>query len=386
MTGIHLSASAAIPAKYLNRHVLITGQTGTGKTVSVLKLTESLAQAGTPVFLSDVKGDMSCLARSCDTRRLDVLSGDAQVPLWAMGADLLSRALELSDTQSATLEIAFTFAAQTGQPLETLTDLRAILTAMLSRRADISATLGQISPASVGVIQRGLLRLENAGTSAMFGPRRLDIADLMQPGRVTILDARSLFQAPRLYGAFLLWLMREFWTRLPECGDIAAPRMALVFDEAHTLFADATPALLRATEQTARLIRSKGVSLIWASQNPHDVPAIIAEQAATRLAHARALGVGNAELTTLDANGNQTRPRIVRPDMPTCGTGLAYVQDMRPARAPETPATPASDATAIGYAFLSTIGVAAVALIWAIGTGYGGAMIAAAIGIKFAMR
>lgn len=383
---INLSKSARIPAKYLNRHVLVTGQTGTGKTISVLKLTESLAQAGAPVFLSDVKGDMSCLARSCDTRRLDVLSGNAQVPLWAMGADLLSRALELSDTQSATLEIAFTFADQHGLPLNTLAELRTTLAAMLSRRAGISATLGQISPASVGVIQRGLLRLENAGASAMFGPRRLDISDLMRPGRVTILDARNLFQSPRLYGAFLLWLMREFWTRLPECGDIAAPRIALVFDEAHTLFADASPALLRATEQTARLIRSKGVSLILASQSPQDVPAIIAEQAATRLAHARALGVGNAELTTLDANGNPTRPRIVRPDLPSCGTTPADVHDMVPAIVPRTPAAPASDATAIGYAFLAAMGVAAAVLLWAIGAGYGGAMIAAAIGIKFAMR
>lgn len=330
MSRATIGPNAAIPLRYVNRHALITGPTGTGKTVSVLRYAESLAQAGVSVFLADVKGDMSPLSRTCNASRVDLLSGSTQVPVWAMGADLLARAMELSDTQAATLEIAFTHATRQGLPLDTLQHLRDVLAAMLDDRGAISATLGQLSPASVGVIQRGILRLENAGAIPFFGPARFDVATLLEPGKVTILDATRLFNSPRLYGAFLLWLMRELWQRLPERGDAPLPILALVFDECHTVFHEASPALLRQTEATARLIRSKGVGLVWASQSPSDLPAIIAEQCATRLQHDRALGVGKARFVTLDDTGKPTPPRIISPDLPACGLQLASVPDAAP--------------------------------------------------------
>lgn len=331
MTTIHLAKGASVAGRYVNRHALITGPTGTGKTVSLLRYAESLAQAGVSVFLSDVKGDMSPLAR-IGAQRLDVLNGGAQVPVWAMGADLLSRAMELSDAQAATLEIVFSHAEATGAALDTLDNLRAVLALVLADRAEISATLGQVSPASIGVIQRGILRLENCGAAPFFGPNRFDVESLLEPGAVTVLDATRLFQSPRLYGAFLLWLMRELWTRMPERGDAPLPLLALFFDEAHTVFHEASPALLRQVEQTARLIRSKGVGLVWASQGAQDVPALIAEQCATRLAHERALGVGHCRFTTLDGNGRPTAPRVIKPDLPDCGLDPADMPDAMPAQ------------------------------------------------------
>lgn len=360
---LSLNDSAGIPLHYLNRHTLITGQTGTGKTVTVLKMAESMAQRGIPVFMSDVKGDMSSLARSCQAQSLDVLSGAHQIPLWAFGADLLSRTMDLSDTQSATIEIAFTYAEQQGLPLDSLDDLRATLGDMQVNRAAISATLGQVSPASIGVIQRGILRLSNAGAGLLFGPTRIDIEALLSPGTVTILDATRLYQSPRVYGAFLLWLMREFWQRLPETGDLPAPRIALIFDEAHTIFSDISPALLRQTEQTARLIRSKGVALIWASQSPRDIPVIVSEQCATTLAHDRALGVGYARFQTLTPSGKLTAPKIIRPSIPNSGLDLAPVAPMATAAPPQPPEGQSLDRMAlVAVAAVGIVAVAALSL------------------------
>lgn len=333
---IHLNKSATIQGNYLNRHTMITGQTGTGKTVSILKMTEAMAQAGIPVFLSDVKGDLSALAGTCEVQSLDMLDGSAQIPVWSIGADFLARSMELSDTQSATLEVAFTYAERKGLPFDSLDDLRACLVDMVAHRDGISATLGQVSASSIGVIQRGILRLENAGARPMFGPNRLDIKTMMEPGVVTILNATKLYQSPRVYSMFLLWLMREFWQRLPETGDLPLPMVSLVFDEAHTIFSDISPPLLRQTEQTARLIRSKGVALIWASQSASDIPPIIAEQCATRLEHSRDLGVGFARFTTLDQFGKPTPPVITRPALPDCGLDLHTLPRMAPPPAPDT--------------------------------------------------
>ena len=316
---IRLNPTAGIPGQHLSRHCLITGQTGAGKAVTVLKLTEALAKADVPVFLSDVKGDMSCLAKSCDVRTLDMLSGAVQVSIDAMGADLMARALDLTQKQAATLEIAMTWAARQNVFIHTILDLRATLAAALARRSEIAYTLGRVSPSSIDVIQYALRRLESMGGGRMFGQNTLDIAELIIPGRVTILDARQLFQTPRLYGAFLLWLMREFRQRMPDQGYLELPRMVLVFNEAHTLFKEAPLALTREVEQTASVISSKGVGLVWVGQSSTDISPIIADQCGTHINHDRSLGDGNVEFVTLNYSGNPTEQRVMRVNMPTCG-------------------------------------------------------------------
>lgn len=311
---ISLNPQAAIPAHYMNRHCLITGPTGTGKTVSIMKLMESLSKAGTPVLAPDVKGDLPPLA--------DTILSPAKglfVPLHIIGADLLARALELTDAQAGALEIAFSYADETQSPLDSLADLRAIL-ADLAASPESVAHLGHITRASVGTIQRALLRIERQGQGGIFGPSSFDITQALESGLVTVIDASALYHAPRIYGAFMLWLLREIATRFPEVGDLDKPRLALVIDEAHCLFHEASPALLRSIEATARLIRSKGVALVFASQSPDDLPQVIQAQCATRIEHERALGVGNCRFTTLDARGNATKPQVIRPSLPDCFT------------------------------------------------------------------
>lgn len=334
MQRFKLSPGAGIPARYANRHALVTGPTGTGKSVTLLTLAESMTQCGVPVFLSDVKGDLTAIARTRDAVRIDPLGGAAQVPIWAMGPDLIARCLELTETQGGALEITFAHAERAGLPLDTIADLRRAIAAVMDERAAICQDLGQVSPASLGVVQRGLLRLERAGVAPMFGPHRIDIAEWLVPGRVTILDATRLFQVPRAYGAFLLWLLRETWQRMPERGDAEFPAIGLFFDEAHTVFNEAGSALLRQTEQAARLVRSKGVALVWASQTASDIPDIITAQCATRIAHSRELGVGHADFVTLDRSGRATQSAQICPALPECGTAPEPIAE--PVRAAPT--------------------------------------------------
>lgn len=332
MTYASLSAKAGIPLKYANRHGLITGATGTGKTVSLMRLAESFSMQGVPVFAADVKGDLSALARTCPAQLLDVYGRDGaplRVPVSGFGPDLFARALELSDVQAGCLEIAFAYAAARGAPLDTLQDLRDICGAMVADRQAVSAQFGLVTPASVGAIQRAVLRLETQGAAAFFGAPGFDIATLLdiEPGGpgpegvVSILSGERLLHAPRLYSALLLWLLRELFQRLPEVGDMDKPRLVFIFDEAHTIFADCPAALLRSIEQTARLIRSKGVGIYFASQSPADLPEIIRNQCATRIQHDRALGVGRAHFDTLDKNGAPSVRQLIRPDLPTCPLG-----------------------------------------------------------------
>lgn len=374
---IRLNATIGIPARYMNRHCLITGGTGTGKTVTVKKLIESLAQAGTPCIAPDVKGDFAPIATA-------ILSpGDSlRVPVWAMGADLLGRALELSEAQAGALEIAFAHASATGAPLDSLSDLRDLLGDIAAQPESVAA-LGYVTRASVGTIQRALLRLESQGQGGLFGAPGFDIASAMQPGAVSVIDASRLYHSPRLYGALSLYLLRELATRFPECGDLDKPRLALVIDEAHSLFSEASPALVRSAEATARLIRSKGVALVFASQSPGDVPPVIAAQCATTIQHGRELGVGNARFVTLDSTGAPTAPRVIRPDLPA-----HMLRPDLPARdpapvaaepAPMRPDLPApepapvvtesdiGDATRAANAFLAILALVAFALGYALG-------------------
>lgn len=394
MTAARIGPNAAIPLRYANRHGLVTGPTGTGKTVTLMTLIESLAQAGVSVIAPDTKGDLSALARSCNVQHLQPLTGPGapcRVPVWALGADLLSRALELTDAQAGALEIAFAFADESGLPLDTLTHFRALL-ASIAANPDSVAHLGHVTRASVGTIQRALLRLEAQGAGVMFGAPGYDVESTMVPGLVSILDVSQLYHAPRLYGALMLYLLRDLARRLPELGDMDKPRLCLVIDEAHCLFHEASPALLRSIEATARLIRSKGVGLYFASQSPDDIPAIVRDQCATTIAHSRDLGVGRAAFRTLDNSGNATESRIIRPDLPQCPLGPLSEAE-RPAM-PQPLATPETvqgqDMTAHGYAFILSAAlltcVAVYALNAALAAWGAGGCIAVAFGAWLALR
>lgn len=368
---IALSNSAIIPAHYINRHVLVTGPTGAGKTVSVKKLIHSLVTNGTPVFAPDVKGDIG----PGNVR--------ARVPVWAFGADLLSRAFELTNAQSGVLEIAFAYADEQDFALDTLDDLRALLST-LSNHPDSVAHLGHVSRASVGTIQRALLRIEKQGGASLFGPHTLDVCDWIDTPALHILDASALYHMPRLYGALLLYILRDLATRLPECGDLERPRLVLVFDEAHTIFHEASPALLRSVEATARLIRSKGIGLVWASQSPSDIPAIIRAQCATQIRHERELGVGQCEFITLDDTGRPTARRIIRPELVSL-TDLP-VSDMVSKADLSAPEQPPTYIVILGW--LAIIGgvLAVIGLVYAIWAGYWPHVIAILIAIYLANR
>jgi DNA helicase HerA-like ATPase len=300
-----------------NRHGLIAGATGTGKTVSVQVLMEGFSSAGVPVFVSDVKGDLSGMAaaggdkaflqdraqlvglegysgRAFPVRLWDVY-GEEGIPLRTtlseVGPLLLGRMLDVNEVQEGVLSVLFRVADEEGMPLLDLKDLRALLSHLSENRSAYSATYGHVAPASIAAIQRRLLQLEDQGGNPFFGEPALDVRSLLEvdangEGIVNILSADKLIMAPRLYGAFLLWLLSELFEELPEVGDPDKPKLVFVFDEAHLLFDGASRHLLEKVEQVCRLIRSKGVGVFFATQDPGDIPDAVAGQLGTRLQHA----------------------------------------------------------------------------------------------------
>lgn len=307
--------------KYANRHGLIAGATGTGKTVTLQIMAESFSAQGVPVFLSDVKGDLSGLARagSADFKLHDAFMKRAgtigfddygyeefPVTFWdlygeqghpirttvsEMGPLLLARLLELSEAQEGILNIAFRVADEEGLPLLDLKDLQSMLVWLGENRQAVSIRYGNISTASLGAIQRQLLVMENQGAAQFFGEPALELSDIMRTdpdgrGRINILAADKLMGAPRLYATSLLWLLSELFEELPEVGDPDKPKLVFFFDEAHLLFDDAPKALIDKVEQVARLIRSKGVGVYFVTQNPGDVPEDILGQLGNRVQHA----------------------------------------------------------------------------------------------------
>ena len=304
-------------AKYGNRHGLVAGATGTGKTISLLVLAEGFSRMGVPCFIADVKGDVAGLAAAGvasekiqeRVKRIGVelyapesspvvfwdLYGKAGHPVRTtvseIGPTLLARMLEVNDTQEGMLEIAFKLADDQGLLLLDLEDLHALLGLLAEKRQEISAQYGLVSAQSVAAIQRAMLSLEREGGEALFGEPALELADLMRTdlsgrGIVNILAADQLIMKPRLYSSFLLWLLSELFERLPEVGDLEQPKLVLFFDEAHLLFDDAPPSLLQRIEQVVRLIRSKGVGVYFCSQFPDDVPNQILGQMGNRIQHA----------------------------------------------------------------------------------------------------
>ncbi len=300
-----------------NRHGLITGATGTGKTVTLQKLAESFASIGVPVFMADVKGDLSGIgvpgtASEKLMKRLAAIGitefeprgntavfwdvfGEAGHPVRAtvsdMGPLLLARLLNLNDTQTGVLQIVFRVADDNGLLLLDLKDLRSMVQHVGDNAKTLKTEYGNISTASVGAIQRGLLMIDEQGGDRFFGEPMLDIADLMQTdadgrGVINILAADRLYNSPKLYSTFLLWLLAELFEQLPEVGDVEKPKMVFFFDEAHLLFDDAPEALLEKIEQVVRLIRSKGVGVYFVTQNPLDVPDSVLGQLGNRVQHA----------------------------------------------------------------------------------------------------
>jgi DNA double-strand break repair helicase HerA and related ATPase len=300
-----------------NRHGLITGATGTGKTVSLQVLAEGFADAGVPVFAADIKGDLSGIAvpgeakdfilkrieqvglpgfepKGYPTVMWDVF-GEQGHPIRAtvtdMGPLLLSRLLELNEVQEGVLNIMFRVAEDENMAMLDLDDLRSMATNVAERRQELSGKYGNVATASVGAIQRRLLVLEEQGANQFFGEPAVDIADFMRTtydgrGFVNLLAADKLFQNPRLYSTFLLWLLTRLWHELPEVGDPPKPKLVFFFDEAHLLFDEAPKALLERVEQVARLIRSKGVGVFFITQNPLDVPDSVSSQLGNRVQHA----------------------------------------------------------------------------------------------------
>src|SRR5512147_1167696 len=353
-----------------NRHGLITGATGTGKTVTLQTLAESFSRIGVPVFMSDIKGDLSGIAKTgggnakvearveqlklegYEHRAFPVTFWDVEGkqghPVRAtvsdMGPLLLGRMLNLNDTQQGVLTLVFKIADDNGMLLLDFKDLRTMVQHVGDNAKDFTTEYGNISTASIGAIQRGLLELDSQGAEQFFGEPMLNIDDLMQTdskgaGMINILAADRLMQAPKVYSTLLLWLLSELYENLPEAGDLDKPKLVFFFDEAHLLFNDAPAALIDKIEQVVRLIRSKGVGVYFVTQNPADVPDKVLSQLGNRVQHAlRAfsprdqkavkaaaetmrdnpaldeaaviteLGVGEALVSLLDAKG---RPGVV---------------------------------------------------------------------------
>ena len=389
-----------------NRHGLVAGATGTGKTVTLQILAQGLSDAGVPVFAADVKGDLSGVAAPGEpgekmlararSMNLELVPQAAPTLFWdlfgekghpiratvsEMGPLLIARMLELNDVQEGVLSVVFRAADEEGLLLLDLKDLQAALTFAAENAAALGARYGNVSTATVATIQRKLLVLEDQGGARLFGEPALDLGDFMRRdetgrGYVSILAADRLITSPRLYATFLLWLMSELFEVLPEVGDADRPKLAFFFDEAHLLFRDAPKSLLEKIEQVVRLIRSKGVGVYFVTQNPADIPDAVLGQLGNRIQHAlraytpadqkglkaaassfrtnpefntaeaiQALGVGEALVSVLDEKGAPTvvQKTLIRPPVSRLG-----------------PLTPAERAAVLGASPLRGIYEAAI--------------------------
>ena len=339
--GRNSQTEVVLQPKLANRHGCITGATGTGKTVTLQLMAQAFSNIGTPVFLADVKGDLSGISQAAALspglqKRLDKLGlpepewggcptvfwdvfGEKGHPVRAtisdMGPLLLARVMNLNDTQTGILNICFKLADDEGLLLLDLKDLRSMLQFVADNARDLRPIFVNISAASVGAIQRSLLELEVQGADQFFGEPMLDIFDLMRTnaqgkGMVNILAADKLMQSPRLYGVFLLWLLAELFDNLPEVGDPEQPKFVFFFDEAHLLFDNAPKALLERIEMVVRLIRSKGVGVYFITQNPLDIPETVLGQLGNRVQHAL------RAYTPRDQRAVKTAADTMRPNPP----------------------------------------------------------------------
>lgn len=360
--GITDEVAVTLLPKLGNRHGLVAGATGTGKTVTLMTLAEGFSRIGVPVFLADVKGDVSglavagtgadnLLARAAEIGVADYAPAASPAVFWdlygklghpvrttvsEMGPTLLARILELNDTQSGVLDIVFKLADDRGLLLLDMDDLRALLGLVAEERKDISTEYGLVSAQSVAAIQRALLRLAQDGGEQFFGEPALELADIMRVnhdgrGVIGILAADQLVLKPKLYSTFLLWLLSELFEQLPEVGDLDKPKLVFIFDEAHLLFDDAPPALVQRIEQVVRLIRSKGVGVYFCSQFPDDVPANILGQLGNRVQHAlRAFTPRDQKAVKTAAETFVPNPKLdVVKVLSQLGTGEALVSTLQ---------------------------------------------------------
>jgi uncharacterized protein len=344
--------------KMANRHGLIAGATGTGKTVTLQSLAEGFSDIGVPVFMADVKGDLSGMSQvgggnpKVDARvqqlgMTDHVPTASPVMFWdvygvkghpvrttvaEMGPLLLARMLNLNDVQSGVLNAVFKIADDQGWLLLDLKDLRAMSQHCAENSAQYQTEYGNISAASVGAIQRALLQLETEGGELLFGEPALNLDDLMQTdaqgrGMVSILASDQLFNSPRVYATLLLWLLSELFEKLPEVGDLEKPKLVFFFDEAHLLFNDAPQALMQKIEQVVRLIRSKGVGVYFVSQNPLDIPDIVLGQLGNRVQHAlRAFTPRDQKAVNSAAETFRSNPKVdVKTAISELGVGEALV-------------------------------------------------------------
>jgi DNA helicase HerA-like ATPase len=344
--------------KMANRHGLVAGATGTGKTVSLQVMAERFSRIGVPVFMADVKGDLAGVSQpgvanpKIQERIAKLKLGDyafegSPVTFWDifgaqghpvrttvsdMGPLLLARLLNLNDVQTGVLTIVFRIADDTGLHLLDFKDLRAMAQYAGDHADEFETEYGRISPASIGTIQRNLLTLEDQGADMFFGEPGLDLDDLMQTdgngrGMINILAADKLMLSPRAYSTFLLWLMAELFERLPEVGDQDKPRLVFFFDEAHLLFTDTPQVLMEKIEQVVRLIRSKGVGIYFVTQNPLDIPDVILGQLGNRIQHAlRAFTPRDQKAVRSAAETFRQNPKVdVETEITQLGTGEALV-------------------------------------------------------------
>ena len=348
----HGDISCELLPALANRHGLITGATGTGKTITLQKLAESFSTLGVPVFMADVKGDLTGITQAgsvspklagilkerglpapeplqCPATLWDVF-GEMGHPVRATASDmgplLLSRMLALNETQQGVLQLVFKIADDNGLALLDMKDLRAMLQFVGDNGSQFTTEYGNISAASVGAIQRGLLQIEEQGGDRFFGEPMLNISDFMQTtdgkGVINVLAADKLMNAPRLYATFLLWMLSELFELLPEVGDLDKPKLVFFFDEAHLLFKDAPAALVERIELVVRLVRSKGVGVYFVTQNPLDVPDTVLAQLGNRVQHAlRAFTPRDQKAVKAAAETMRANPAIT--DMATAITELA---------------------------------------------------------------
>jgi len=347
---------------YANRHGLITGATGTGKTVSLQDMAEGFSAAGVPVFCADVKGDLAGLSQAGEAKdflakRAEQIGFTAEykfqsfpVIFWDLfgkdghpirstvseiGPLLMARLLDLNDTQEGVLNIVFKIADEEGLLLLDLKDLQSLLAYVADRASELTTRYGNVSKATVGTVQRALLVLEQQGAAQFFGEPALDIAQMLRTttdgrGYINILAAMNLMQSPRLYATFLLWLLSEFYQNLPEIGDPEKPRLVFFFDEAHLLFNDAPKPLLEKIEQVVRLVRSKGVGVYFVTQNPLDVPETVLAQMSNRVQHAlRAYTPRDTKAVKAAADTFRPNPELNTFEVITqLGTGEALVSTL----------------------------------------------------------
>ncbi|SDZ96015.1 hypothetical protein SAMN05216331_11213 [Porphyromonadaceae bacterium KH3R12] len=367
--AINDNAEVCLVPKMANRHGLITGATGTGKTVTLQTLSETFSEMGVPVFAADMKGDLSGVAKTGGNKesvakRVDQYNLPEKgfeykpfpVRFWdvfgeqghpvrttvtSMGPLLLERLLDLNDTQGAILSMAFRIADDNDLLLIDLKDLQKILQYIGDNRTQFTTKYGNISPASIGAIQRGLIRLENEGADKFFGEPDLEITDFIQTeqgkGVINILAADKLMRSPRVYTTFLLWLLDDLYETLPEVGDLEKPKLVFFFDEAHLLFNDMPASLLEKVEQIVRLIRSKGVGIYFCTQNPADIPQTILGQLGNRVQHAlRAYTPNDQKAVRVAANTFRANPAFDTGEAITqLNTGEALVSFLDEKGAPQ---------------------------------------------------